>query len=546
MKLLGARETVSEAIQMLFTRYPLFANIAARWEIIEDKTGAITQTMATDGKRLLYNPAFVDSLGVQECCWVLYHESGHCFLGHHLRLKNIGTKESRNIAFDLALNSLIREDCPEGQLRGMMLAPGFGSYADYEMDQTSEYYHKKIQPPPEQQPQQQQQQDPDSEEEGEDQDQGDGESSEGAEGHKEQQEQKQPDKGQQEEQKPGNEQESPGESSGEQQEGTEEQKESSKPGKGQQEGSKGQQESPDSQNQPGEGGEAGKGKGKPAEGAGEGQGQGEGSGEGQPQPGSSQGQNGGGQGQPGGEDQKPSSMGEVLPAPELAESPEAAAQAEQDWQQTVAESMALAETCGSLPGWLRDLGRELLGQSETDWRMILRRYLTKLTPQGVSFTRPSRRNSWRRDVILPARRSKGATDGGIIADTSGSIFKIIRRKVLPEIDKILRVLPKTSVRLVQNDARITGDETFTRWDLPLRVEVSGGGGTNLNPAFELLREDRRSLKWIVCITDMEWSFQNAPDPGVPVLWIVVNNPGFDETRIPFGEVVKVPLDKRGI
>ena len=42
-------------------------------------------TMATDGRRLAYNPAFVEKLTATELEGVLAHEVMHCALAHHCR-----------------------------------------------------------------------------------------------------------------------------------------------------------------------------------------------------------------------------------------------------------------------------------------------------------------------------------------------------------------------------------------------------------------------------------------------------------------------------
>ena len=41
--------------------------------------------MATDGRRIVYNPAFVEKLSPAELEGVLAHEIMHCALAHHCR-----------------------------------------------------------------------------------------------------------------------------------------------------------------------------------------------------------------------------------------------------------------------------------------------------------------------------------------------------------------------------------------------------------------------------------------------------------------------------
>lgn len=63
-------------------------------------------TMATDGKRIYYNPSFVDGLTLGEAKGVLCHEVMHIANAHHLRR---GKRDQRlwNIACDYAINPLV-------------------------------------------------------------------------------------------------------------------------------------------------------------------------------------------------------------------------------------------------------------------------------------------------------------------------------------------------------------------------------------------------------------------------------------------------------
>ena len=65
-------------------------------------------TAATDGVRILYNPAFIDTLTVDEVLGVLAHEILHCANGHPWR-RNARDPMRWNIACDLAINPILTE-----------------------------------------------------------------------------------------------------------------------------------------------------------------------------------------------------------------------------------------------------------------------------------------------------------------------------------------------------------------------------------------------------------------------------------------------------
>jgi predicted metal-dependent peptidase len=63
-------------------------------------------TACTNGKMLMYNPEYIESLSNQEVIGLLAHEVGHCAMGHIWRM---GDRDPRlsNIAMDYVLNSAL-------------------------------------------------------------------------------------------------------------------------------------------------------------------------------------------------------------------------------------------------------------------------------------------------------------------------------------------------------------------------------------------------------------------------------------------------------
>jgi predicted metal-dependent peptidase len=81
---------------------PFFGTLCLRLKLIPGDL----PTMATDGSRIVYNPAFVDQLKPAELEGTLAHEVMHCALGHQCRR---GTRDLGlwNEAADLAINPIL-------------------------------------------------------------------------------------------------------------------------------------------------------------------------------------------------------------------------------------------------------------------------------------------------------------------------------------------------------------------------------------------------------------------------------------------------------
>jgi predicted metal-dependent peptidase len=118
---------LTRARTQLLLNQPFFGTLCLRLKLIQ---GGVP-TMATDGRRILFNPEFVHSLQPEELQAVLAHEVMHCALGHHCRR---GQRDPQlwNEAADLAINPLLISNgfsLPEGAL----LDPAFDNLSAEEI-----------------------------------------------------------------------------------------------------------------------------------------------------------------------------------------------------------------------------------------------------------------------------------------------------------------------------------------------------------------------------------------------------------------------------
>ncbi len=106
---------INKAKSRMVTDHPFYACLLYRLKMVASED---FDTMATDGKSIFYNPAWVDTLPVAQITGVIAHECSHVGHGHHLR-KGGRDHELWNIACDYAINdTLIKAGfkLPEGGL----------------------------------------------------------------------------------------------------------------------------------------------------------------------------------------------------------------------------------------------------------------------------------------------------------------------------------------------------------------------------------------------------------------------------------------------
>lgn len=127
---ISAADKLSRAKAKLVMYHPFFATIVCNMPIIEDHG---IPTMATNGKRILYNPDFVDTMTLDNTMAVLCHEVGHCVFNHPFRRGNRNPKRF-NIAGDYVINDMIVTDgigtLPEGALIDPRLVADGGGTTD--------------------------------------------------------------------------------------------------------------------------------------------------------------------------------------------------------------------------------------------------------------------------------------------------------------------------------------------------------------------------------------------------------------------------------
>jgi predicted metal-dependent peptidase len=100
---LTVEDKLSRARTQLLLNQPFFGTLCLRLKLVPTPS---FPTMATDGRRLFYNPAFVEKLTPAELEGVVAHETMHCALAHHCR-RGVRGAQIWNQAADYAINPIL-------------------------------------------------------------------------------------------------------------------------------------------------------------------------------------------------------------------------------------------------------------------------------------------------------------------------------------------------------------------------------------------------------------------------------------------------------
>lgn len=437
-------------------------------------------TAATDGKVIMFNPKFWDSLSPSEQYAVCAHEALHVAFEHPLQMVNAKLDHvDWNIATDLAINFILKEcgfTLPEG-----VLMAGEGPFSSFPVGESAMFYYHMLQ-------QEKEDANNHSDPGSEDQDSAS-------------EDEKNNDKAESQRGKDSEEDEPEGQStvaSGEE--------EGVRPGSSQ--GGEGAGE--DDQAQEGEG--QGQGNNDPAK---EGKGR--------------EGQGSAGSQRP----VDPGKCGGVF-APKIKDE---ASLSEEKGKVKVAVAQALQQSSsmGTLPGGLARMVEEILNPPPDAYE-VLREFINKRVKEDYSYRRLNRRYL-QQGVSLPDRNSDSLGDVVVTMDCSGSINQEQLNRFASALTGIFETF-KCKLTIIYHDEPVLRVQEWFPEDGPLKLTMIGGGGTSHIPCFNWIDCNyAEDAPVVVCFTDLYTQFPKQP-PKLPVLWFVYGPdfPGFTRPIPPFGQV----------
>jgi predicted metal-dependent peptidase len=186
-------------------------------------------------------------------------------------------------------------------------------------------------------------------------------------------------------------------------------------------------------------------------------------------------------------------------------------------------------TCkpGDVPGEV-ELVVDAYLNPKLPWNVILQNYFNSVVEEVYSYARPNRRYS---DPIMPGMVGReGLEHLMFAADVSGSITEDQILRFFSEGKHIQEDLEPEAMTLVTFDTKVQNVFRMERGEDFKKFVITGRGGTCLIDLFEMAhKEDATAL---VIFTDLYVDI--PPNPGFPVIWIVVDNP---TAEVPYGQLI---------
>jgi predicted metal-dependent peptidase len=181
----------------------------------------------------------------------------------------------------------------------------------------------------------------------------------------------------------------------------------------------------------------------------------------------------------------------------------------------------IANDPGSIPGDLLIRLEEVINP-KLPWQDILAPHMSSYAQNEYSFRRPNRR--FMPDFYLPTLYSESLSQITAGVDVSLSMEEEEIKEIFSELVYIWDMLAPDSMRLMTFDTQVHLNKMFTTGDELMELELKGGGGTNVQPLLDSIREETPAFALI--FTDGYFGTPNMDGIDTDVYWIIKGNPGF--------------------
>lgn len=198
------------------------------------------------------------------------------------------------------------------------------------------------------------------------------------------------------------------------------------------------------------------------------------------------------------------------------------------------QSSQMAKEAGIIPGEITQLLDKFLNPI-LPWEVLLMNYMSELSSDDYSWKRPNRRHE---DIYLPSLMGENGLEHIMyFFDVSGSVTDKQLNMANSEMKYVHSVLVPKLLSLVTFDTEIQNEHVFTDEDPYDQIEITGRGGTDLSPVLAHIKKHKPTA--VVIFSDLH-CHPMQEDPGVPVLWIVLDNP---HAKVPFGKMIHISEDQ---
>ena len=211
-------------------------------------------------------------------------------------------------------------------------------------------------------------------------------------------------------------------------------------------------------------------------------------------------------------------------------SPEQLIQAEAEVAQKVINAATKVKSIGKdVPDAISTYVEELL-KPKVDWCDVLRRFTGGEQPDGLDWSRISKKHYHTNRMVMPTIDRVGVGDLVVGIDSSASLDDDELAQFVSELNAVTDELVPSSVTIIVCDRIIRDVIRFEQGEVIYDLGIKGRGGTAVTPVFDYVYENELKVDKFIYFTDLD--VHDFPDePEFPVLWVSTR-----KSDAPWGEI----------
>lgn len=203
------------------------------------------------------------------------------------------------------------------------------------------------------------------------------------------------------------------------------------------------------------------------------------------------------------------------------------------WKDRLAEAVAHAKQYGKMPAGIDRYYEDIL-HPKNNWRQQLYKFMSDNVKYDTTFNRPNRRFI-ASGIYLPSQLKENI-EVVLAIDTSGSIDSKMLNDFYGELIGIRDSFNNIKITILTCDTKIHEVIEIGDNEKP-EIKMKGGGGTDFQPVFEWIQENKPTCKVLIYLTDLCGTFPSN-EPQYPTLWAIHHTYRSTYTP-PFGEIVEI-------
>jgi predicted metal-dependent peptidase len=207
------------------------------------------------------------------------------------------------------------------------------------------------------------------------------------------------------------------------------------------------------------------------------------------------------------------------------------AQKESEMRVKVIQAKNAAKMAGKLSQGLERLIGDVT-RVKTDWRSVLRNFLSERAKTDFSYAKPKRR-FLAEDIYLPSLVGEKMGSVVIAIDCSGSVSAELLSQFSSEVNAIMADVKPSGAKILYFDYEVLKIDELDLESSPVSLKPIGGGGTRFSPIFKAIESLGAPPVAVVVLTDLQCN-DFGPCPEYPVLWAST-----DYDKAAFGDVIKL-------